>query len=364
MGNGGTEDEAEGANSLGVLPAHITRRTLRAASPYVASHYRLASAEALQQIIDAVPNPIFVKDREHRWVILNKALVHLLGRPQEELLGKSDFDVFPREQAAVFWAKDDEVFATGCPNENEEAFTDHTGKVHTMLTRKCLVQLAGTDESYLVGVISDVTLYREAEAHSRHLAYHEPLTGLPNRALFQKRLEEALQCAKNAGEGLALLLVDLDGLKAVNDLYGHAAGDELLCVVAQRLSAEARRSDTVARLGGDEFGVVQAGGQQPETALALARRIGAAVAAPIVVGEQQAIVSASIGIALFPDHGGTEEELLHHADIALYTVKRRGRNGDLFYSPELKTQAGPPAGSRSPRGASAAGFGWHFSRWC
>ncbi len=141
---------------------------------------------------------------------------------------------------------------------------------------------------------------------------------------------------------LALLLVDLDGLKAVNDLNGHAAGDELLRVVAQRLSAETQRSDTVARLGGDEFGVVQAGGPQPETALALARRIGTAVAAPIVVGEQQAIVSASIGIALFPDHGATEEDLLHHADIALYTVKRRGRNGDLFYNPELKTQAGPP----------------------
>lgn len=341
MGDRGTEDDADRANSGGVLPADITRRRLPAATPpCMAGHYRLASAEALQQIIDAVPNPIFVKDREHRWVILNKALVRLLGCAQEELLGKSDFDVFPREQAAVFWAKDDEVFATGCPNENEEAFTDHTGKVHAMLTRKCLVQVEGTDESYLVGVISDVTQYREAEAHSRHLAYHEPLTGLPNRALFQKRLEEALQRAKKAGEGLALLLVDLDGLKAVNDLNGHAAGDELLRVVAKRLSAETKSSDTVARLGGDEFGVVQASSQQPETALALARRIGSAMAAPIVVGEQQAVVSASIGIALFPDHGVTEEDLLHHADIALYTVKRRGRNDYLFYSPELKAQAG------------------------
>ncbi len=200
MGAGCTEDDGTGANSLGVLPAHRTRRTLRAASPNVASHYRLASAEALQHILDAVPNPIFVKDRAHRWVILNKALAQLLGYSQNELLGKSDFDVFPREQAEVFWAKDDEVFGSGRPNENEEAFTDHTGKVHTMLTRKCLVQVEGTDGSYLVGVISDVTQYREAEAHSRHLAYHEPLTGLPNRALFQKRLEEALQRAKHAGE--------------------------------------------------------------------------------------------------------------------------------------------------------------------
>jgi diguanylate cyclase (GGDEF)-like protein len=262
-----------------------------------------------------------------------------VGLPARGTAGKIRFRLFPREQAAVFWAKDDEVFATGCPNENEEAFTDHAGKVHTRLTRKCLVQLEGTDESYLVGVISDVTQYREAEAHSRHLAYHEPLTGLPNRALFQKRLEEALQHAKNTGEGLVLLLVDLDGLKAIDDLNGHAAGDELLRVVAQRLSAETKSSDTVARLGGDGFGVVQAGGQQPETALALARRIGTVVAAPIVVGEQQTIVSASIGIALFPDHGATEEDLLHHADIALYGQATRSERLPIL-QPELKAQAG------------------------
>lgn len=315
------------------------------------SHDRLASAEALQQIIDAVPNPIFVKDRQHRWVILNQALTELLGYPQEQLLGKSDFDLFPREQAEIFWAKDDEVFATGRPNENEEAFTDHTGRLHTMLTRKCLVHVGGVGDPYLVGVISDVTLYREAEARSRHLSYHEPLTGLPNRALFQKRLGEALHRAKNVGEVVALLLVDLDGLKAINDLDGHAAGDELLRAVAQRLITEVHGTDTVARLGGDEFGVIQIGREQPESALALAQQIGTAVATPVVLGDQQMRVSASVGIALFPDHGATEEELLRHADVALYSVKRRQERPSAL--PPRTGSASWPLGRRPARGAPA-----------
>ena len=301
---------------------------------------RLASAEALQQIIDAVPNPIFVKDRQHRWVILNRALTELLGYPQEQLLGSSDFDLFPREQAEVFWAKDDEVFATGRPNENEEAFTDYAGRLHTMLTRKCLVHLEGADDPYLVGVISDITQYRDAEARSRHLAYHEPLTGLPNRALFQKRLEEALHRAKNVGESVAVLLVDLDSLKAINDLHGHAAGDELLRAVAQRLNDAIGGADTVARLGGDEFGIVQVEGLQPEAVLRLAERIRTAIAAPVDIGDQQLSVSASIGVALCPDHGDTEQELLRRADVALYTVKRRGKKGHLIYHPELEARTG------------------------
>ena len=301
----------------------------------------LGSAEALQQIIDAVPNPIFVKDRQHRWVILNRALTELLGYPQEQLLGKSDFDRFPREQAEVFWAKDDQVFATGRPNENEEAFTDHAGRLHTMLTRKCLVHVEGSDDPYLVGVISDITQYREAEARSRHLALHEPLTGLPNRALFQNRLAEALKRAKDAGESVALLLVDLDGLKAINDLHGHAAGDELLRVIAQRFNTAISESDTAARLGGDEFGIIQVGGKQPKTALRLAQGIGTAIAAPVNLRDQRLGVSASTGVALCPDHGATEEELLHRADVALYTVKRRGKNGHLIYTPELEARAGP-----------------------
>ncbi|MEJ2686208.1 MAG: diguanylate cyclase [Gammaproteobacteria bacterium] len=289
-----------------------------------------ATTDTLQAILNAIPSPVFIKDRAHRVVLVNNAFCELLGRPREALINKVE-EHLPREQLAVFWEMDDRVFETGEANENEEVLTGSSGVLRVIVTRKRLMWLptAAGDEPYILATISDVTAYREAERRARHLAEHDVLTGLANRAHFTHRLKEAIEAAGRGGSEEALLLLDLDGFKAVNDSYGHPAGDELLQVIAQRLAGLVRPVDTVARLGGDEFCIIQTNIQSVDDAFGLADRVMSAVSEPVAAGSRQISVSASIGIALFPRDATTPEVLLQRADEALYTVKRTGRHGYL-----------------------------------
>lgn len=284
--------------------------------------------EALRTILDGLPNPVFLKDRAHRWVIVNRAMCELMGQPSEGLVGRSDYDLLPKSQADIFWAVDDEVFTTGEPRENEEVITDSTGALRVIVTRKCLVRLPSKsgEEPFILAVISDVTRFREAEAQAQYHAQHDVLTGIPNRVHLGAKLEEAVDAARRDGEPFALLSLDLDGFKAVNDEHGHAAGDQVLRIVAQRLSRAVRSTDVVARLGGDEFCVVQRGGDQPTAAVELAERIVAKLSAPMSVGSHRTMISVSIGIAVYPTDATSAEQLLQCADLALYNAKRRGKN--------------------------------------
>jgi diguanylate cyclase (GGDEF)-like protein/PAS domain S-box-containing protein len=283
--------------------------------------------EALQQILTAIPYPVFVKDEAHRWVLVNQAFCTMMGHSRDTLLYKSDHDFLPAAQADVFWAIDDQVFSTGEANENEEVITDASGAVRVIITRKCRVELPTSKGTrpFIVAIFSDVTEYREAEARARYHAHHDSLTGLANRMHLAERLQAALEEARCSDTKIALFLLDLDGFKGVNDGYGHAAGDELLQVIAARLKRVVRDTDLVARLGGDEFCVIQVAPDSPEAVEALARRMIAAVSEPVVGGWGTARVSASVGISVFPDNGTGQEELLHCADIALYSIKEAGR---------------------------------------
>jgi diguanylate cyclase (GGDEF)-like protein/PAS domain S-box-containing protein len=170
---------------------------------------------------------------------------------------------------------------------------------------------------------------RQAEARIAHLARHDMLTELPNRLLFRERLQQALELSAGGGR-CALLCLDLDRFKAVNDTLGHAAGDELLRLVAQRLAGTVRTRDTVARLGGDGFAIVQVGLRGPKDAAALATRILAAIAAPFALSSGCVGIGTSIGVALMPDHGLDVEVVLQRADMALYEAKRAGANTMRF----------------------------------
>lgn len=295
-----------------------------------------ASREVFQKSIDIVPNPLFVKDRQHRFVFVNEALARFVGQPRDELLGKSDFDVVPKRKAEAFRAKDDAVFATGLPDENEEEFTDASGIRRTILTRKSLVHLP-SGEPYLVGIISEVTQYRAAEARARHLALHDPLTTLGNRMMLRERLDQALIQARSSRERLALLYFDLDGFKAVNDLRGHYGGDLVLRGVADRLRASTRETDIVARVGGDEFVVVRTGvtdlTEVERFAGYLVRRLGGEYD---LGAANVAMISTSVGIAIAPDDSSDGELLLARADAALYGVKENGRSGFAFFRPEMQ----------------------------
>jgi diguanylate cyclase (GGDEF)-like protein len=300
----------------------------------------LGSAEALQKIIDIIPSPVFVKDTRHRWVLVNDALATLLGKPRDALLGLSDFDMFPSAQAATFWAGDDEVFASGQSAEDEEWLTDGEGRVRLVVTRKSLLRVGpGPGTLFLVGIFTDVTAYRDRAAHSHFLSRHDALTGLPNRILFNEQLAEATGFDRRADEGIAVLLIDLDGFKAVNDAFGHAAGDALLRVIAERLAGVVRASDLVARLGGDEFGILVRGGPVALAAERIAGQICELVMQPVHLDCCQTQVSASVGITHHTRPETRPEELVRQADIAMYSVKRAGRHGHRVYEPELEQAA-------------------------
>jgi diguanylate cyclase (GGDEF)-like protein/PAS domain S-box-containing protein len=293
----------------------------------------LADLSALRGIIDGVPHPIFVKDQEHRFILVNQGMCDLMGRSYYDLIGRTDHDFVPRHQADVFRDKDRHVLETGQPNENEEFFTGVEGEVHTFITRKKRLVLADGSR-FIVGCISDITQFRRAEAQIRYNAEHDHLTGIANRAVFQDSLASIARGARDAGA--ALLLIDLDGFKTINDAHGHAGGDEVLVETAHILADLAGPKDLVARLGGDEFAILQRAAKQPGDAIRLAAAVIDRLARPVALGGAQARISASIGIA---DCGGDQvgrEALMRRADLALYAAKRDGRNAWRLFEPSME----------------------------
>ena len=187
-----------------------------------------------------------------------------------------------------------------------------------------------------VAIVEDITERRRAEAEIIHLARHDVLTGLANRAEFNAKLEEASKRVRRNGGAVTVMMLDLDKFKAVNDTLGHPAGDQLLVEVARRLKASVRETDVLARLGGDEFAIIQEGGpNQHEGAIALALRIINAIARPFDLDGHPASVGTSIGIVLAPEHGLEPDDLLKKADLALYAVKAEGRNDFRLFRAEM-----------------------------
>ncbi|MGX1309054.1 diguanylate cyclase (GGDEF)-like protein/PAS domain S-box-containing protein [Amorphus suaedae] len=307
----------------------------------------LPTIETLQTILNGVPAPVFLIGRDHRLVMANDAFCDFARVTREEVL--NTIGDLPEEQMAVFQKIDNQVFETGEPNENEEVVTDAAGAQHIVITRKRLLHLRTEDgeKPFIIASVSDVTRIREAEARARYLASHDTLTGISNRAEFNERLAEAIDLGRRTGGHVGLMLLDLDGFKTINDTHGHAAGDDVLRVVAQRLKSHVRVVDTIARLGGDEFCVVQAGAAQPGGPAALAQRLLHALEQPIVRGTDIFAVSASIGFAMFPEDGKDGEALFAQADAALYRVKGTGGHGFLG------TGAGDRPGRGTPESTAA-----------
>ncbi len=187
-----------------------------------------------------------------------------------------------------------------------------------------------------VAAVRDISERMEAEARIAHMARHDALTDLANRVLFRERLTQEIASCRRHGGGFAILGLDLDRFKTVNDSLGHQAGDALLTTVAERLRACVRAEDTVARLGGDEFTIIQTGLAQPEAGHALAQRVIAAIAAPIALCGRHICVGVSIGVTLAPQAQMDADELLRQADLALYRAKREGRNTYRFYEAGMR----------------------------
>lgn len=182
----------------------------------------------------------------------------------------------------------------------------------------------------MMGVVRDITEEKTWTQQLHQLAHHDVLTGLPNRLVFEDRLGNAMERARRNATRVALVFIDLNGFKAINDAHGHAAGDQVLVATAQRLKGALRESDSVARIGGDEFVVILEGlalnGSLEEEARAIGEKIFAALAAPLDLANSPQRISASLGIAIFPDHTPSMDRLIHIADLAMYEAKRSGEN--------------------------------------
>ncbi len=189
-----------------------------------------------------------------------------------------------------------------------------------------------------VATHEDVTEWQRTQSQIERMARHDALTGLPNRVLFRERLNEAVG-RSSAGESLAVLCIDLDRFKSVNDTLGHPVGDQLLRAAAQRLCECVRQGDLVARLGGDEFAIIQADAAQPAAAHALAERLVRMIAAPFQIAGHQVVVGASVGVVLSPHDGLDPDDLLKRADLALYDAKSAGRGTHSFFRPHMDEQA-------------------------
>ncbi|MEH2177342.1 CHASE2 domain-containing protein [Nostoc sp.] len=304
------------------------------------------SKEFLHHVINTIPDPIFVKNEQHQWIVLNEAYCRFIGYPNKFLIEKSDYDFFPKHEADVFRQQDDLVFRTQQPHEHEEEFTNADGQTHQIATKRSLHK-DSAGNFFLVGVIRDITqrklmeeqLRRTAaelsrsnnelklkEDHLRYLAYHDPLTGLSNRKFFAEQLYESLHWAQHNNLLLGLLFIDLDGFKQVNDTLGHETGDRLLMTIAERLSNSLRASDTVSRLGGDEFTVILRAIPNVQIAAKVAEKILSSITKPIVLDGYTIRVSASIGISVYPYNSQDSETLMKQADTAMYRAKRLGKN--------------------------------------
>ena len=197
-----------------------------------------------------------------------------------------------------------------------------------------------TDGHVIARTIRQAIKRKQAELKLRRLAHYDSLTGLANRSQFRRRLEQALERGARRQRGVALMMIDLDRFKAVNDTLGHQAGDRMLVMVAKRLRACLRECDKVARLGGDEFTVTLEELRAPDEAAAIAQKIVEAISRPFMVGGQEFYVTPSIGITLHPLDGGDADTLIRNADTAMYQVKAGGRNGFKFFTPAMNELTG------------------------
>jgi len=291
----------------------------------------------LDAIVERMPAVLFVTDpNTGAFLVINEAGEEVLGLTRQEVLGKAYAELFPHDQATRLSAYDRELILNGGVLVIEDEEFEHSdGSMRTLHIRKSMIRDAAGAPQYILAVCEDVTQHRASEARIAHIVQHDALTDLPNRILFHDRLTRGLGRIERDGGVMAVLCIDLDQFKTVNDTLGHPVGDALLQIVSQRLTGCVREGDTVARLGGDEFAVIQHNLESADDAGRLAQRIVEALSAPCEVLGHQVVTGASIGVALAPADGADAEDLLKKADMALYRTKADGRGAYRYFEPEM-----------------------------
>jgi diguanylate cyclase (GGDEF)-like protein/PAS domain S-box-containing protein len=267
-------------------------------------------------------------------VLINRPVEEHFGLSRDQMIGRTAHDVFSKSDADIVDQHDNRLLAT----REQEFFDVHpieTPGNGTRLVTSTRLPIIGDDGTaqYLVNVLQDVTERKRAEARIAHMAHYDALTDLPNRAAFTECFATTLARAAKEKESFALLSVDLDRFKEVNDVFGHTIGDKLLCAVSGRLGAAAEGA-FLARLGGDEFALIISGGSHPASAHALAERLMASVADDFELDGHRLRIGLSIGIAIYPADG-TDASLIGNADAALHRAKGGGRGTIRFFEADM-----------------------------
>lgn len=285
-------------------------------------------------VLETVDEGVVVTDAQNRIVSVNPGFTEITGYTQEEVLGTTPKVLSADTHDADFYRSMWESLRNSGSWKGEVLNRRKSGEFYVeWLSIKELRDERGAVSHY-VGVFSDISERKASEERMRHLAHCDALTGLANRMLLTDRIHQALSKARRDRKRAAVLFFDLDRFKLVNDQFGHDVGDLLLQQVAQRVLACVRESDTVARLGGDEFVVLLAEIEEEANALAVGRKILDALQRPFDLTGQPVTIGASIGVAVFPEHGGDETALLKNADIAMYKAKACGRNTVMPFTSE------------------------------
>jgi diguanylate cyclase (GGDEF)-like protein/PAS domain S-box-containing protein len=286
----------------------------------------------LDTVVDSVPATLAVKDaRDFRYVLMNRSGEKFFGLRREDVLGKTAHEVFPKEMADSIVEHDQEVL-----HSREKLLIENRpietpgGEIRLVTTSRLAIRDSQGDPQYLLAVVEDVTERRRAEERIEHMARHDPLTDLPNRTAFNETLKATLAEAEKTGGSFAVLCIDLDRFKEVNDVFGHAVGDALLKDLATRLKFAAGDA-FLARLGGDEFTLILKDQELPAGAVALAESLMVQVADDFEIDGNRLRVGMSIGVAMYPTDSDSATTLIANADAALYRAKAQGRGTFCFF---------------------------------
>ena len=283
-------------------------------------------------VIDNIPIMLFLKDaKELRFKMVNKATEDLLGLSREELIGKTDYDVFPKNQADFFVKKDREALNNSSKILIEEEKITSKYKTLILSTKKLPILDDNGKPAYLLGISEDITNKKQMEKTIKKLAYLDAITNLPNRNLFKDRFNLAVEQAKRRNKKIMITMIDFDKFKDINDKYGHDIGDKLLKNFAARVKKIVRKTDTFSRFGGDEFSMILNDFNSIADMEKSAQKIINAFQEPFKINDIDLKIKGSMGISIYPDDGLTQSELIKFADIAMYDSKNNGGNKYQFY---------------------------------
>jgi diguanylate cyclase (GGDEF)-like protein/PAS domain S-box-containing protein len=290
----------------------------------------------LELVVDNIPVALIVEQvKDGRYLLANRSAETILNRRREEATGLTASDIFNAKEAKLIIARDEAAIKKRGMITEEHPISTKDG-LRLFLTRRATVLNDAGEPQYLIKTHEDVTNRRQTESRMAHMAYHDGLTDLPNRAAFLQALNQMIEACEGTDEEFAVLCVDLDGLKEVNDVFGHALGDKLLIEVAQRLQDTAR-GGLVARLSGDEFGLI-IDGKQPDAGLALAQQLGEALAPEFHIDGRAVRAGITTGMSIFPHNGPDGASLLANAGAALFRAKQKSRGTISLFQPEMDQQ--------------------------